>query len=109
MNTRKQKNNAMAFLEEITGGPLTLGTALEAIRLGEEISQVEFARILGISRSHLCDIEKGRKAVSPARAEEFARKLGYSETQLVRLSLEAQIIPLHNHYKIHVEEIRKAA
>lgn len=109
MSTRKQKSNAMAFLEELTGGSLTLGSALEAIRLGEEISQVEFARMLGISRSHLCDIEKGRKAVSPARAEEFARILGYSESQLIRLSLEAQIIPLQKHYKIHVEEIRMAA
>ena len=109
MSIRNQKSNAMAFLEELTGGPLTLGRALAAIRLGEEVSQTEFARILGISRSHLCDIEKGRKAVSPVRAEEFARILGYSETQLVRLSLEAQIVPLHKHYKIHVEELRKAA
>ncbi|MEI6790514.1 MAG: helix-turn-helix transcriptional regulator [Myxococcaceae bacterium] len=109
MDTRKQKSDAMAFLEDLTDGPLTLGGALEAIRLGEEISQTEFSRILGISKSHLCDIEKGRKAVSPARAEEFARLLGYSEAQLVRLSLEAQIIPLHKHYKIHVEEFREAA
>ena len=109
MSIRKEKSSTMAFLEELTGVPLTLGGTLEAIRLGEEMSQVEFARMLGISRSHLCDIEKGRKAVSPVRAEEFARILGYSESQLVRLSLEAQVIPLHKHYKILVEEIRLAA
>ena len=54
-----------------------------AIREGEEESQVAFAERLGISRSHLCDIEKDRKPVSPARAAEFARILGYSKVQFV--------------------------
>ena len=31
----------------------------------DKISQSEFARTLGVSRSHLCDVEKGRKVVSP--------------------------------------------
>ncbi len=47
--------------------------------LSEEMSQVEFAKQLGISRSHLCDIEKGRKSVSVARAARFAKILGYGE------------------------------
>jgi hypothetical protein len=37
---------------------------------------------------HLCDIEKGRKSVSPERASRFARELGYSEEQFVRLALQ---------------------
>jgi DNA-binding transcriptional regulator YiaG len=58
MVIKRKKSAAMKFLEDITGGPLSLGKFLQSIRLGEELSQVEFAGQLGISKSHLCDIEK---------------------------------------------------
>jgi transcriptional regulator with XRE-family HTH domain len=61
---------------------------LESIRLSEEISQAGFAKKLRISASHLCDIEKGRKVVSPERAARFAKILGRSEPQFVRLALQ---------------------
>jgi len=89
MNTKKA--SAVNLLEELAGGPLSLADLLLAIRQGEESSQVEFAQTLEISRSHLCDIEKGRKAVSPSRAAQFARKLGYSERQFVELALQDQV------------------
>ena len=85
------KSEAMSFLESLSGGPLTLGDLLRSIRLGEETSQADFARQLGISRSHLCDIEKGRKTVSLRRAAQFARVLGYSETQFARLALQEMV------------------
>jgi len=92
MTTKKKPASAAArFLENLAGGPLTLGGLLEAIRLGDEISQSELAERLEISRSHLCDIEKGRKTVSPARAAKFAKILGYSETQFVRLALQDMV------------------
>lgn len=87
----EEKSPAVAFLEDIVGGPLTLGDLLQSIRVGEEISQADFARRLEISRSHLCDIEKARKTVSPRRAAQFARRLGYSETQFVRLALQGMV------------------
>jgi transcriptional regulator with XRE-family HTH domain len=86
MTTKKSK--AVEFLEAVTGGPLTLNGLLESLRLCEELSQVEFAKQLKISPSHLCDIEKGRKLVSPGRAAKFAKILGYSEIQFVRLALQ---------------------
>jgi transcriptional regulator with XRE-family HTH domain len=89
--TIETKSEAMQFLESVTGSPLALGDLLAAIRLGEEMSQAEFARRLEISRSHLCDIEKGRKTVSPRRAARFAHVLGYSEAQFVRLALQGQV------------------
>lgn len=87
----ERKSDDRRFLEERSGGPLTLGSLLEAIRLGEEESQAYLARKLGISRQHLCDIEKGRKGVSALRAASFARELGYSETQFVRLALQHEL------------------
>jgi transcriptional regulator with XRE-family HTH domain len=75
----------------LTGGPVTLGKLLEAIRLGEELSQTKFAKKLGISRSHLNDIEKGNKFVSPQRAARFAKALGHSPERFVELSLQALV------------------
>jgi transcriptional regulator with XRE-family HTH domain len=85
-----KKSATLAFLEK-KGGALTLGNFLIAIREGEDVSQVEFARTLGISRSHLCDIEHGRKSLSVDRAARFAKILGYSQTQFVRLALQALV------------------
>jgi antitoxin HigA-1 len=93
MNTRRKsgQSSAARFLEEVAGRPLTFGNLLEAIRSGEGMTQVEFAKLLGLSRSHLCDIEKGRKTVSLARAAKLAKTLGYSETQFVRLALQDMV------------------
>ena len=83
-----KKSAAIRALEKLTGGPVTLGKFLGAVRRGEELTQPAFARTLGISKSHLNDIEKGRKAVSPERAARFAQELGYSEARLVKLALQ---------------------
>lgn len=59
--------------------------------MGEEMSQQEFAAKLGISKQHLCDIEKGRKTVSPARAWAWAKKLGYMPQQWAELALQDMV------------------
>ena len=103
MNTEKRKSDARRLLESMTGGRLRLGDLLVSIRLGEGISQAEVARELGVSRAHLCDIEKGRKTLSPARAAEFARILGYGEAQFVRLALQEQLEQAGLDFKVHIE------
>ena len=64
--------------------PMTLGGMLWSLRVCDEISQAEFARRLGVSRSHLCDVEKGRKVVSPERAAAWAEILGFPPTVFVK-------------------------
>ena len=86
MSTKK-KSDAMKFLEGVVG-KLTFGGLIEAMRQAEEMSQVEFAKKLGISKQHLCDIEKRRKFVSPERAAKFARILEHSEKSFVALALQ---------------------
>jgi transcriptional regulator with XRE-family HTH domain len=101
--TTKTKSAVMRALEATVGGPLSFGALIEAIRLSEEESLAIFARRLGISRSHLCDIEKCRKTVSPERAARFASVLGYSLEQFVRLALQDQVKQAGLHLKVHVE------
>lgn len=95
MITRKARSRgrreASKFLETLMGGPLTLGGVLSGLRGADERSLAEFAKLLGVSRAHLCDIEQGRRAVSPERAARFAHALGQNEAQFVRLALQDQI------------------
>jgi transcriptional regulator with XRE-family HTH domain len=95
------KSAATRYLEKRTGGPVTLGKFLEAVRLGEAMTQPEFAARLGISKSHLNDIEKGRKSLSPDRAARFADVLGYSQARLVKLAL--QDLVNRGGLKLHVD------
>ncbi len=69
-------------------GPMTVGMFIKSWREADEISQTVFAKKLKISRANLCDIEKGRKFVSPGRAVRIAKKLGVSETFLITLSMQ---------------------
>jgi transcriptional regulator with XRE-family HTH domain len=62
--------------------------ALESLRKCDEIAQVDFARKLGISKAHLCDLEKGRRFASPGRAAKFAKALGHPPEYFVKLALQ---------------------
>ena len=101
--TTKKKSSAMKFLDKAIGAPISFGSTLESIRLADEISQVIFAKKLGISQAHLSQIEKGVKSVSPERAKKFAKILGYSEVIFVELALQDQFKKAGIKMKIHLE------
>lgn len=103
------KRKIKSLLEGPSDGPLTLGRFLWSIREDEELSMAEFAEQLGISRSHLNDIEKGRKAVSPQKAAEYAAILGYSEQQFIRLALQDLLTRNELNYVVDLEKTRKGA
>ena len=87
MNTNKS-DKSIELLEKIAGKKLTLSEFLLAIREGEELTQVEFAKKLNISRQYVCDLEHSRRGVSPEMAARFACKLGYAEEQFIRLAIQ---------------------
>jgi antitoxin HigA-1 len=100
---KTRKSSAMKALEKIAGGPLTFGTAIESIRKGQELSQSACAKRLGISKSHLCDVEKGRKVVSPERAANWAKVLGYPESVLVKLAIQAGLDAAGLRYRVEID------
>lgn len=103
MSKRKQqKSEAVRLLESLSGGPLSFGRAIESLRKCEEFTQEQCAKKLGVSKSHLCDVEKGRKTVSPERAAKWARILGYPEPAMVRLALQAEIDAAGLKYKVDI-------
>ena len=100
---QNDKCSAMRILDKIAGGSLTLGRAIESIRKSEELSQDECARKLGVLKSHLCDVEKGRKTVSSERAAKWARILGYPESVLVRLALQGELDAAGLKYRVDIK------
>lgn len=69
-------------------GVLTFGNSLASYRKGEEISQKEFAKLLGISQQSLCDIEKERRIPSPSRAAKIAKILQEPAAFWIQLALQ---------------------
>jgi transcriptional regulator with XRE-family HTH domain len=105
MTTRKKKSAARSFLEELRGGPLTFGQMIKSLRLADEIAQVELAHRMEISRAHLCDIEQGRRTVSVERAAQFAKVMGYSETQFVAVALDDQLREAGVHARVELLKV----
>lgn len=105
--TARAEKTSRRHVEKLAGGPLTLGMVLRATREGDETSQADFARKLGVTRSYLCDLEKNRKTVSPAKAAGFARTLGYSEPQYIRLALQDALRRAGLAYEVEIRVARE--
>ena len=99
--TTRAKSDATKFMESLCG-PLTFGDHLDFWRYSYEISQADCARKLGITRAQLCDIEKGRRLVSPAMAAKFARILGEDESLFVELATQDQFRRAGLRYAVNV-------
>jgi plasmid maintenance system antidote protein VapI len=95
-------SRAIKLMERLTGGRLTFGKMLQALREGDGLTLEAFAKRLGVSRQNLCDIEKGRKGVSPERAVRWARELGYPEAQWLRLALQAELDASGLKYRVEI-------
>ncbi len=89
MNTKNKHYTDLDLEAEY--GPLTFGKSLWAYRKCEEISQKDFAKMLGISISSLCDLEKERKIPSAERAARIAKLLQEPVIFWVQLALQDQI------------------
>ena len=83
-------------------GALTFGRLLKSHRLGEEMSQVEMAKMLRLSKQSLNDLESGRRIPSIKRAVSIARKIGLMEDLLVQLVLQDQVNKEKLKFKVSV-------
>jgi transcriptional regulator with XRE-family HTH domain len=98
----KSKTYGLKNLEKKLG-KLTVGEFIATWRSAEEMNQKELGKKIGISVSNLCDIEKGRQLVSPAKAEQIAKALGVPPQLLVRLAIEEALQEAGLKYSIDVK------
>ncbi|MEK6578094.1 MAG: helix-turn-helix transcriptional regulator [Bdellovibrionota bacterium] len=104
MTIKKLKDSSeRKYIEKLLGGPLSFGMAVEALRGRDAISQAALAKRLGISRQYLCDVEKGRRLVSPEQAARFAKAFGHPPSVLVKLALQDSVNQSGLKLKVSVE------
>lgn len=82
---------AKKFLKSLGLGRVTFGIVLRSIRTRDDLTQVQMAKMLGISKAKLCDFEKGRRQVSLLKAIEFAKALEDSPDYFVKVVLDDQL------------------
>jgi transcriptional regulator with XRE-family HTH domain len=101
MSTEK-KSYSIKDLEKRLG-KLTVGEFLRSWRMSEEMSLKNFGKLIGLSIPNLCDIEKGRKGVSPEKAEQIAKALKVPPALLVRLSIEESLQAAGLKYQVEIK------
>ena len=100
--TKSKSDKSLQVLERMSKKQLSLANFLWSIRECEEMSQTEFAKVLGVSRQYLCDLESGRKIASIKAAVEFAERLGYSEVQFIRFAIQDAIHKMGRKYTVQL-------
>ncbi len=91
MSTKQNETiDAKAFTKNLDE-KMNLGALIRAFREAEEISQVNMAEQLGVSKQFLSDVENGRKKVGIPLIQKFATELGFSPDTFVRVYLRDQL------------------
>lgn len=101
MTTERRKFGSKDLEKRL--GKLTVGEFLHTWRTSEELSLAEFGKKVGLSVANLCDIEKGRKGVSPVKAEHIAEALGVPPALLIRLSIEESLRAAGLRYTVEIK------
>ena len=99
MNTNKKKATDL-FKKEFD--VLSFGNCLRAARTSLGVTQEDMASKLGVSKSMICDIEKGRQLVSPKMALKIAKISKLSEQQALSLCFQDQVNKLKLKMKVKV-------
>ena len=86
MTTRTKK-----FLKEINKTAFSFGVLLASLRKADEVTQVELADKVGVSKGLICDIEKGRRNASLELATQIANALGYPKEPMIKQIFEDQL------------------
>lgn len=90
-------------------GPIAFGGFLRSARTMKDMSQVEMSAFLGISKSTLCDIEKGRQLVSIELASKIAKKCELLESLAVKCAISDQLRRAGLNYEIELVRTKKSA
>lgn len=90
MTTKKGLKRADETLEKLVG-PYTFAMFMRSMRTTLDLSQVEMAKKLGISRQALCEIESGRTQVSLPTAAKYAQAGGFPVIVAVEANIQDQL------------------
>lgn len=67
----------------MTNGVLQFGKKLREVRLKKKLSQGDIARTLGVHRSYISGLERGRRNPSLLTVQKIAKAIGISAKELL--------------------------
>lgn len=97
--------NALESTQDIWD-KMTFGGLVYSLRISDDISQVELAKKIGVSKQFLSDVEHNRKDVGIGFAKKISDSLGYSIEPLIELLIRDQLRRQHLNY---IVELKKAS
>lgn len=103
MSTKSKATlNALDATKDIWAD-MTFGGLLRSLRLSDDITQVELAKRVGVSKQFLSDVEHNRKDVGISFAKKVAKALGYSVEPLIELLIRDQLRRQHLNYIVELK------
>lgn len=82
---RQSKRRAFSFVGNIRhSSTARFGVALREKRLSVGMTQSDLAKLTGLNRSYISEIEGGRESISLDRAEKLAKAVGSSLANLLK-------------------------
>lgn len=98
----KDSLNALEATKNIWN-EMTFGGLVRSLRISDEITQVELANRVGVSKQFLSDVEHNRKNVGIAFAKKVSDALGYSIEPLIELLIRDQLRRQHLNYIVELK------
>lgn len=99
----KKSEKILKDLEQEVG-PTTIGRLLRHYRDSLELTQPEMGKKLGITKQHICDLEKGRRLISVEMAAKIAKRLKEPVDYWVSIALQDQIRKAKLKLRVRVEK-----
>src|SRR3990167_7230781 len=98
-------NNNLNALEATKGiwNEMTFGGLIRSLRMSDDLSLVELAKKIGVSKQFLSDVEHNRKDVGIGFAKKISDSLGYSIEPLIELLIRDQLRRQHLNYIVELK------
>lgn len=84
---------------------MTFGSLVRSLRLSDEITQVELAKRVGVSKQFLSDVEHDRKDVGINFAKKVSDALGYAVEPLIELLIREQLKKQQLNYIVELKKV----
>lgn len=102
MTIKNKSLNALKATKDIWK-QMTFGGLVRSLRLSDDVSQVELAKKIGVSKQFLSDVEHNRKEVGIEFAKKVADALRYSVEPLIELLIRDQLRKQHLDYIVELK------
>ena len=103
MNTKSPDTINALDATQVVWNEMTFGGLVHSLRISDDITQVELAKPVGVSKQFLSDVEHNRKDVGIAFAKKISDALGYSIEPLIELLIRDQLRRQHLDYIVELK------